>query len=76
VTVFRDTKKTAEELRVQALPFHEIIDKEGRVAATFVTTIDADLKRFSGFSERAVYASESFAFDPFLSLAVCHRTAP
>ncbi len=45
--VYRDTRKISELLKIEALPYHSILDKEGRIAATFISGIDDDLPAFN-----------------------------
>lgn len=44
--VYRDVRKMADLLKVEALPYHTILDKEGRIAADFIASIDDDLPAF------------------------------
>ncbi len=45
-TVYENSPKISEAFRVEALPYHSVIDKKGRIAATFVTSIEDDLQKF------------------------------
>jgi len=44
--IFKNTQKLAEDLHIEALPYHVVIDPQGRVAATFIAAITDDLPAF------------------------------